>query len=249
MHKDKKLYKVVMISKNKKTFRKIYVPEKEFKSFLSSEVVELEKIYLSNVIYECDHAFTKGKNCVTNASAHVGQKFFLTIDIENFFGSINFGHLKKYLEKNTLDWFMVDECLPQGFPTSPCLSNIAMIQVDKAIVEFLKREKSEVVYTRYADDLTFSTNQMTDLDYLLAKISNILRFFGLKIKKSKTRKQNLNNGRVIVTGVAVSESGILPTRKTIKKIRAARHQGNLQSLQGLLEWSLCKKPKNFVDFT
>ena len=48
---------------------------------------------------------------------------------------------------------------------------------------------------------------------------------------------------VIITGVAIDDKGAHPTRKTLKKIRAAKHSGNNKSLYGLLEWSKCNPPK------
>ena len=243
MHEDKKLYTTVKIPKSKKKFRLIHIPDPDYMNFLKSQIVDLEKIYLLNVLHQCDHAFVKGRNCVTNASEHIGMKYFLTIDIDSFFDSISIDHLENYIDRSILDLLMIEGCLPQGFPTSPCLSNIAMIRIDSAIFDFIKSEKLDVIYTRYADDLTFSSNDSHSLEKMLSKVLAILRFFNLKINNKKTKRQNLKNGRILVTGVAIYGGDIFPTRKTLKKIRAARHQKNLDSLNGLLEWSLCKKPK------
>ena len=45
------------------------------------------------------------------------------------------------------------------------------------------------------------------------------------------------------TGVGVDNNGVYPSRKTLRKIRAAKDQSNYSSLSGLLEWSQCKFPK------
>jgi len=66
---------------------------------------------------------------------------------------------------------------------------------------------------------------------------------GFIINNNKTKFQNYKNGRRVITGVGVDNTGVYPTRKTIKRIRAAAHQDNEPQLNGLLEWSKCKLPK------
>jgi hypothetical protein len=76
-------------------------------------------------------------------------------------------------------------------------------------------------------------------------ITNIVNKAGFKVNKSKTKIQSAKNGRIIITGVAIDNKGVHPTRKTLKKIRAAKHSGNKKSLSGLIEWSKCSLPKTY----
>lgn len=243
MYKEIFSYNKKLISKKNGKYRTIYVPNENLKKFLRSVLPELEKIYDKHVIEHCDHAFIKGKNCVTNASSHIHQRYVLSLDIENFFESLPSTLLEKYIPVHLLDLVLINNKIVQGLPTSPYLANIAMIEIDAAILNALKSK--EIVYSRYADDLTFSFNDRKMKEYIIEKVVRILRTYKLKVNPRKTKLQDKENGRAIVTGIGVSMYAVYPTRKTLKKIRAAQHQKNVLSEQGLTSWSLCKLPKNY----
>lgn len=235
-------YKKIKISKKNGKFRDIYIPNDTLKSTLIELLPTLNDIYFKNVIFECDHAFVKGKNCATNAKAHINNRYILSVDIEDFFDSITENHVRKLIKSSTLDIIMIKGKLPQGYNTSPCVANIAMIEIDKNIINSMNDFNKDIIYTRYADDLTFSFNNLNEKNFILSELVKILRFYGFRINKRKTLLQDKNNGRAIITGIGVSFDNIHPTRKTLKKIRAAQHQENENSLRGLLDWSLCKIP-------
>lgn len=209
---------------------------------------EVLLVYKKNVFKEVDHAFVKDRNCVSNALEHLPYQYTLSIDIEDFFESVTKFHLKGYFSDIFLDQALVNGRLVQGFSTSPMLANIAMIKVDKKILEAMSSLGKNVVYTRYADDLSFSFDEADLSKLIYSRVKAILSQYDLRINRKKTSFQNKANGRVVITGVSVDYHGVYPTRKTIKKIRAAMHQSNEKSYQGLLEWSLCKLPKGFTDF-
>lgn len=239
-------YHKIRIAKGKNKYRTIFVPSKHKAHALKTYLPEIKKSYKNHVVYEVDHAFVGGKNCVTNAMQHLKHRYVLSLDIANFFDSIQSHHVKDILSEKIIQETFVNNALPQGFLTSPMIANIAMIPIDKMIVEHIimsRLKGSSVVYTRYADDLTFSFDQLVEKDVIIAEVIKILRLFNLKINKKKIQLYDKQHGRAIVTGVAIDYVNVYPTRKTIKKIRAARHQENQTSLAGLLEWSLCKVPK------
>ena len=62
---------------------------------------------------------------------------------------------------------------------------------------------------------------------ILFIVKQAVEQFGFKINTKKTKLQDIRNGRIIITGIAIDKKGIYPTRKTKKKIRAAKHQYNL----------------------
>lgn len=185
------------------------------------------------------------KNCVTNAISHIKNRYVLCLDIENFFESIKVDNLLKYVPEEILNIVLVNKVVVQGFPTSPILSNIGMIDVDFELIMALRKIKSEITYSRYADDLTISFNDLTFLPEIKDCISSILNSHSLNLNLAKTSLQDKDKGRAIITGIGVSYSGIHPSRKTLKKIRAAKHQKNLRSYIGLNEWSKCKKPRDY----
>lgn len=236
-------YQIARISKNNGKYRKIYMPNEAYKVHLRQLIPQLKQIYQQNVVFESDHAFVPNRNCVTNASIHIEHRYVLTIDIENFFDSVNHRVLNKYIPIFLLEDIIIENKVPQGFPTSPIAANIAMIDIDKLIIESLERRNPNIKYSRYADDLTFSFSNIKEKDLIFAEVIKVFRGFGLKLNSKKTKFQDKNNGRAIITGIGVCLHTIHPTRKSIKKLRAANHQENNNSIIGLQEWILCKYPK------
>ena len=236
-------YQIAKISKRNGKYRKIYMPNEDYKVHLRQLIPQLQQIYQQNVVFESDHAFVPKRNCVTNASIHIEQRYVLSIDIEDFFDSINYRILSKYIPINLLEDIIVENKVPQGFPTSPMVANIAMIDIDKLIIESLERRNPNIQYSRYADDLTFSFDDIKEKDLIFAEAIKVFRGFGLKLNSKKTKLQDKNNGRAIITGIGVCYHTVHPTRKSLKKLRAATHQQNENSIIGLQEWILCKYPK------
>ncbi|MDO4224121.1 MAG: reverse transcriptase family protein [Acinetobacter sp.] len=237
-------YKIIKIKRKNKKARILYVPNDELKEHLKSLLPDLQEIYKNNVLVECDHAFVQGKNCITHAMQHTKQRFVLKMDIENFFHSIHTSHVAKYIPNiEPYALAFINDKLPQGFPTSPILANIAMIEIDYKIQQALNIDQSKIFYTRYADDLTFSFNDRSKEIYLIAVISDILKQYKLRVNRKKTKLFDKHHGRATITGVGVSLDGIHPTRKIKKKLRAAKHQQNESSVKGLQEWIACKLPK------
>lgn len=115
------------------------------------------------------HGFKKHKSIVTNARQHRGRRWVLNLDLEDFFPSINFGRVRGFLNKNrdfALDEKVAtviaqiachDHTLPQGSPSSPVISNLVAHVLDMRLVKLADR--FACTYSRYADDLTFSTSK------------------------------------------------------------------------------------------
>lgn len=237
----------------------LFVKEKNYITFeipkknggvrkISAPTTELKVIQqrLATLLYNCydfldvQHGFIKNRSCVTNASQHVGKRFVLNIDLENFFDTIHFGrvcgmfmgkpfnfnrHLATFLAKIVCD----DGKLPQGAPTSPIISNIICYQMDKELEHLSK--KNRCIYSRYADDITISTNsdkfplqiaykQSNEivLSNRLIEIINGGYSTGFKVNNAKT-KLSKNMLRQEVTGIIVNTKLNL-NKKYIKEVRA-----------------------------
>lgn len=200
-------------------------------------------------LHDAAHGFIRGHSIVSNATPHVGQDIVLNIDLKDFFPTLDYRRVKGlfvslgyseqvatilgllctepdvdqveidnetyYVEKGT-------RFLPQGAPTSPMVTNIVCRRLDKRLKGLA--EKFGFVYTRYADDLTFSgpKEKASELGKLLAKINAIVRHEGFTIHKEKTRI--LHRGRQQeVTGIVVNDKpGI--DRKTMRRLRATLYQ-------------------------
>jgi len=234
------------IPKGRNQYRTIYIVDKEWNSILQSHLPYLHKQYEKLDKAKVNYGFVKGKNCALNAMQHIGYDYTLTLDLENFFESVNINHVKGFLKSDILEYCFIDGSPRQGLSTSPLIATIAFLKCDQQIVSILRKSDIKAIYTRYADDLTISFNQREQSGKIEFLISQIVESHGFKINKWKTRLQISSNGRVVVNGIAVDQRGLHPTRKIKKKIRAAMHQMNRASWRGLSEWAKCKLPNNFI---
>lgn len=171
------------------------------------------------------HGFKKGLSITSNAEMHIYRKYVLNVDLEGYFPSINFGRVRGYFIKNKNFLLEPDiatiiaqiAChaneLPQGSPCSPIISNLITETLDMRLVRLAKENKC--TYSRYADDLTFSTNQKIFPNCLAyenngtwvvgpALMSCISRS-GFAIKHQKTRIQ-FKTSRQTVTGLVVNKN-------------------------------------------
>jgi len=161
---------------------------------------------------------------MTNADLHRKKRFVFNIDIENFFGSIHRGRVFGFLTKNksfSLNPKVAralaqiachDDALPQGAPSSPVFSNLIGHLIDVRLVELAS--KLGCSYSRYADDITFSTNKKTfPKEIALVSPSNewvasptlikIVSKCGFALNENKTRMQ-YQESRQSVTGLTVN---------------------------------------------
>ena len=157
--------------------RTIEAPDEPLKHIQRSIVYLLKhKIYLLE--HNNAHAYVEGKGIHTNAEYHRKSNHFAKVDFSNFFPKINTLFLKEILPKlgfftnifseegkdimqGLLDLIIrastLRDGLPQGAVTSPYLSNLIMIPFDYHMVEYLRKNHPNIIYTRYADDITFSS--------------------------------------------------------------------------------------------
>lgn len=115
------------------------------------------------------HGFKRKRSIITNARQHRHRRWVFNLDLEDFFPSINFGRVWGFLIKNKdfqlhKDAATViaqiachDNSLPQGSPCSPVISNLVGHLLDMRLVKLAS--DTGCTYSRYADDLTFSTNK------------------------------------------------------------------------------------------
>ena len=157
-------YKSFQLKKRGGGYRKILAPASALKIIQRKLNRILQLIYAPKLSV---HGFTFGQNIVTNAKTHLRKSFVLNIDLKDFFPSINFGRVrgmfmgKPYHIPADASTILSQICcfenqLPQGAPTSPILSNMICAQLDSQLQWLAKTNRC--MYTRYADDITFSTN-------------------------------------------------------------------------------------------
>jgi len=163
------------------------------------------------------HAFEKGKSIISNAKIHRNKRLLLNVDLENFFDSFHFGRVRGYFNKNNDFQLPIEvatviaqlSCyngsLPQGAPSSPIITNYICQIFDFRVLAIAKRFKLD--YTRYADDLTFSTNNRAFIDTqedFHRELTKIIESAGFRINKDKTRLQ-YKDSKQEVTGLVVNK--------------------------------------------
>jgi len=176
-------------------------------------------------------------NIVANARVHTGKKHVLNIDLEDFFPSISAKQIKNLF---TSPYFNFNEQiaialtllttyegkLPAGAPTSPVLSNFVCLNLDADLRIFC--HENGLQFTRYADDLTFSSDSVISTDTVL-DIILLIRKNGFKINNRKLRLQ-ASHRKQTVTGLTVNEK-VNVDRKLLKKIRAMLHDWAVNGIE------------------
>jgi hypothetical protein len=236
-------YRIARIPKGGNKHREIYIASPEDNNILRGLLPNLESILKNYDNNGVNYAFEKKKNCALNALQHIGYRYTLSMDLENFFDRVTPQHVAGIIPDTLIAQCFLNGNPKQGLPTSPLIATIAFLPCDKMIVDLFKKFGVRAVYTRYADDLIFSFDDQKYLSKIKVLVRQTVERLGFKINDRKTILQDAKNGRKIITGIAIDHNGIYPTRRTRKKIRAANHQQNALSLRGLNEWSKCKLPK------
>ncbi len=214
--------------KNGKT-RKIKSPDKLIKRAQSLINLLLQIIFENNSHYSTN-GFLLGKDIKRNAIPHINKNFLLNIDIENYFPSINFRRVKVVLElspfnlkneRETIGFLIANLCthknsLPQGAPTSPILSNIVTQNLDRKLSKFSNINK--IKYTRYADDLSFSSNWNIFKPKFIEEIEELVNSENFSLNSKKTRVRSFMQ-RQEVTGLVVNTK-LNVKREYLQKVRA-----------------------------
>lgn len=178
------------------------------------------------------HGFRRKQSIFDNAKQHKRRRFVLNLDLQDFFPTFNFGRVRGFFIKNRD--FALDEkvatviaqiacfenTLPQGSPCSPIIADMVAHLLDVRLVQLTKAHR--VTYSRYADDLSFSTNERvfpaalayrdaaSGSDWILGRdLVGVIEKAGFTINPDKTRMQ-LRTGRQLVTGLTVNSKVNIP---------------------------------------
>lgn len=254
------MYKSFAIPKADGTKRSISAPEKRLKTIQRKLADILSVVYDPKV---CAYGFVAGKNCVDNAACHIGKKLIFNIDLQDFFSQIHFGriygmlckepyHIGKEAAITIAQIACFNGRLPQGAPSSPIITNMIATPLDNAMMRLAK--KYSCVYTRYADDITFSTYK-PEFDRTIVYIDKGSPQIGDELGRILEKHSFVVNPKKIrlcsqsfhqeVTGLTVNKFPNLP-RKYIKQLRAILHScskfGVYNAARLYLEKGLCKNP-------
>jgi RNA-directed DNA polymerase len=182
--------------------QRVIRPSKKRLKLIQSKIKDriLSKIELPNNV----HGGVKKKSNITNAKPHQGNKYVFVTDLKDFYPSIKSKKIHDLfieLGFNKQFAFYITKLttwkgeLPQGTPTSTHISNIFFLKTDSELIKICN--DNNITYTRYVDDLTFSSQQ--DFQDLIPVFLSIIKDSGMKINYRKTNYQGNQN----ITGIVV----------------------------------------------
>ena len=217
---EKSFYQKMLIPKKHGGSRELSIPCKNLK--------QIQRWILDNILCTMsisNHAmgFCHKRSIVTNAEEHVCSEYVLNLDLRNFFPSINYDRVfyvfKYFGYTKEISYVLARLCtykksLPQGAPTSPALSNIICLKLDKRLSKLA--EKNGAKYTRYADDITFSGKHC--IFGLLETIKMIILAEGFEINNEKTRFRSPGQ-RLEITGLNISNGLVKVPREYVRKYK------------------------------
>ena len=239
---DHTRYTQFEIPKRSGGMRPINAPIGMLRGFQDRLCVDLQRLYRP---HPNAHGFIKERNVVSNAQEHVGKRWVLNVDLADFFPTINFGRIRGLFMKPPFEMApaAATVCaqivthrngLPQGAPTSPVLSNFIASTLDRRLLRLARHNR--LAYTRYADDITFSSNAVLFPPALALRepiaggtykveagdaLVQAIAQSGFEINAGKVRLQS-RSFRQNVTGLNVN-SHVNVARKRVRKVRAMIH--------------------------
>ena len=217
-------YSQVNIPKKDGSYRTLYVPSYSMKivqKWIYEEI--LKRITPSDY----SRAFILGKEGVLETiEDHINQSYVLCMDLHDFFNSIKkkrvfyfFLSLGYNVEVANLltELCTYEDVLPQGAVTSPYLSNLLCYRFDSRLSGLCK--KRGIIYSRYADDLYFSSNNRVQLLKIIKIVSAIAKNEGFEVNNYKTRFFS-NNHKKLILGVCVNDNQCHVLKEYKRLIRA-----------------------------
>jgi RNA-directed DNA polymerase len=256
-----RMYHTFDIRKNSGKARTISAPDRRLKMVQRKIAAMLDVIYRPRAGV---HGFVKDRSVKTNAEAHLRRKFVINLDLADFFPSISEKRVVGLFQSLGIDARVaeilarlccVQNALPQGAPTSPVISNMICFRLDKQLQTIAKVNRC--IYTRYADDITFSSYQpptaLFELtppagsfspDLLNAKVKLVFSDNGFSLNKAKTHYADKHSRRT-VTGLRVNEL-VNVDRRYIRNIRAALYSVEKSGLD-VARKALLEKYRNPAD--
>ncbi|WP_248747852.1 retron Ec67 family RNA-directed DNA polymerase/endonuclease [Pseudomonas sp. MWU12-2037] len=236
---------------------------------------EIEKAWVggSDSKSTLSHGFVRKRSIITNAMMHLHKKNILNVDLKDFFDSFNFGRVRGFFITNRefclnpdiataiAQIACHDNKLPQGSPCSPVITNLITNILDIRLAALARSHSC--TYSRYADDLTFSTREKVFPSQIMKedvgsytpgkKLKSEIKRAGFELNHKKTRIQYMDS-RQDVTGLIVNKKpntryeywrtvrsqchSLFKSGSFTKKVDGKFIEGNIFELQGQL---------NFID--
>lgn len=221
-----KYYRTFGVLKKSGKTRIIAEPSRKLKGLQAWILVNiLNRLKVSDSCF----GFEKGSSIVDNARMHVGANIIINFDLNDFFPSVHVRRVYSIFRSigyNTLISTILTNLttfqsgLPQGAPTSPKLANLVLWKLDARIQGYVG--KKGIVFTRYADDLTFSGIFPNRVCKIIPTVKKIIEDEGFSLNDRKTRIAGTSKAKK-VTGLIVNENSVGVGKKVYKLLRAKIH--------------------------
>jgi retron-type reverse transcriptase len=201
----------------------------------------LDEILAKVPVHDACHGFVENRSTVTNAAPHVGAAIVIKMDIKDFFPTVHYRRVRglfqylgyneqvaatlagltTYRPKLASGHVVWPGVLPQGAPTSPAIANLTCRRLDHRLTRLAA--KCGAVYTRYADDLTFSFKTEPDvrIGRFLWWVDGICQQEGFTERADKRRILRAKHQQR-VTGLVVNAKVNIP-RAERRRFRAILH--------------------------
>ncbi|UNY98357.1 reverse transcriptase family protein [Zhouia spongiae] len=238
----KYFYREFEIEKSNGKKRKLHEPLPSLKEI---QLWILDEILYKLKVSRYAKAYVPKRSIKEHTIYHTDEPFVLTLDIKNFFNSIQFdsveslfkkiGYSEKMANLFTKLCFRDDE-LPQGAPTSPYISNLILKDFDFAVSKYCMEHN--IKYTRYADDLAFSGD--LNAEEIEKLIKDELSKIGMELNDEK-RKLMKPNQPQLISGIIVNKKAQLP-KKIRNSLRNEMYYIKKFGLPSHLERTNQKKP-------
>jgi RNA-directed DNA polymerase len=214
---------LVLRRRNGRKMRAISIPDQPL---MAVQRWILQQIASQIPAHPNSYAYQRGRSIRACAARHVGARWLVKLDVENFFETIDERQVYRvfqtagyiplvalelarlctrwarhadhiddrrfagYLKNRVIRAYNTNVLgfLPQGAPTSGALANLVVRDIDIQFSAFAQRER--MVYTRYADDLTFSSTGPFSRDgavKVITEVRGVLRRTGFSLHEKKTR--------------------------------------------------------------
>lgn len=240
------MYKKFDIAKSNGRTRLISAPNHRLKMLQRKIASSLDKIYRPR---QTVHGFVSGRSIKSNATAHLRSKFLMNLDIKGFFPAISEKRvlgllvalgIEKKVSRMIARICCNEGALPQGSPSSPIISNMICFRLDKDLLTIAKNARC--IYTRYADDVSFSSYKplsslfegalpspgVFSLDLLNVRLQAAFRNNGFAINPKKAHYADRHSRRA-VTGLKINEL-VNVDRRFVRNIRAALYKVKTQGI-------------------
>lgn len=216
----------------------------------------LNNILYKKEVHEAAQGFVPERSIVSNAEKHTGKAVVINMDMKDFFPSVTYKRVKGLFKalgyseqiatilallstEAETDQVVMDgeryfvakgeRKLPQGAPTSPAITNLICHRLDNRFEGMAK--KLGWIYSRYADDISLSSDRTTNINRILWQSRQIIENEGFQLHPNKLKVMRKGSQQE-VTGIVVNERTNV-SRKTLKGFRSVLHKIEKNGIQGL----------------